>query len=102
MKSSNPLLAGLYASLYSLGLSGFAVLSTAVGIGWTLGPSHGGFNNWPTFLAYLGNVWFGMVIGVVFQVGPYVRAKQGYSAAQGNATPPPEQNQPVVQSPQHS
>lgn len=102
MKPTNPALAALYASLYALGLSAFTVFSTAVGIGWTLGPTHGGFNDWPSFVTYLGNVWFGMVIGIVFQVGPYARAKQGYTAAAnpGTTLPPPEQA--VVESPQHS
>jgi hypothetical protein len=91
----NPWLASLYAALYSWGLSAFAIISTAVGIGWTLGPTNGGFNDWPTFVTFAGHAWFGCVIGLVFQIGPYARARQGFTAAKGENTPPPEQNQPA-------
>jgi hypothetical protein len=84
----------LEAALYSWGLSAFAIVSTAVGIGWTLGPTNGGFNDWPSFVTFASHAWFGCVIGLVFQIGPYARARQGYTASQGGATPPPEQNQP--------
>lgn len=94
--SANPWIAALYAALYSWGLSAFAIVSTAVGIGWTLGPTNGGFNDWPSFVTFAGHAWFGCVIGLIFQIGPYARAKQAASAASGgNALPPPEQNQPI-------
>ena len=92
---TSPWLAALYAALYSWGLSAFAIISTAVGIGWTLGPGNGGFNDWPSFVTFASHAWFGCVIGLVFQIGPYARAQQGFSAAEGGkTTPPPEQNQP--------
>lgn len=87
--------ASLYAALYSWWLSAFSILSTCVGIGWALGPTRGGYNDWPTFVVYLSHVWFGCIIGLVFQVGPYARARQGYTAVKNGGPPPPEQNQPL-------
>lgn len=92
----NPWMQALYAALYSWGLSVFAIVSTAVGIGWTLGPTNGGFNDWPSFVTFASHAWFGCVIGLIFQIGPYARAKQGFSAATSGTTPPPEQNQPLA------
>jgi len=91
----NPWLAALYAALYSWGLSAFAIVSAAVGIGYSLGPANGGYNDWPTFVLFAKHAWFGCGIGLVFQIGPYVRAKQGFTAANNpDVAPPPEQNQP--------
>lgn len=75
--------------MYSFFLSCFTVASTAVGIGWTLGPENGGFNDYPSFVTYVGHVWFGMVIGIIFQVGPYVRAT-ATKMAQSPSDPPKE------------
>jgi hypothetical protein len=97
MKFRNPVLAALYAALYSWGLSAVAILSTMVGVGWSLGV-HGGFTDWPSFVAFMKVAWFGGLLGLFFQIGPYARAVQAHSAAQNsNTLPPPEQNQgPVV------
>lgn len=90
----------LLAYLYSLALSAWAVVTTMVIAGWALGPANGGFSDGPTFLTYMGHVWFAGVLGLVFSIGPYARAKQGYTAAAtGTVAPPPEQNQPPAAAP---
>jgi len=96
IKFSNPWMAALYAALYSCFISAFTIVSTAIGVGLTLGPKNGGFDDLTTFITFMSHAWFGCVLGFVFQVGPYVRAKQGFTASKnGGATaPPPEQNQP--------
>jgi hypothetical protein len=96
MTSKKPWLNGLYAALYSWGISAFTIVSTAVGIGYSLGV-HGGFTDPATFVEFIKNAWFGCLIGLIFQVGPYVRGKQGFAAAADGKTPPPEQNQAGVQ-----
>jgi len=96
-KITNPWLAALQAALYSWYISIFTILSAIIATGWALGvgtPSQpaGGFNDWPTFVIFMKHVWFAGLIGLIFQVGPYARAKQAASAASGgNALPPPEQ-----------
>ena len=69
------------------------------GVGWTLGPQNGGFNDWPTFVTFMSHAWFGGVIGLIFQIGPYARARQGFTAVTSDTTPPPEQNQPPANPP---
>jgi hypothetical protein len=91
--AKNPWLQALYAAMYSFGLSAFAVFSTMAAVGWSMGADKGGFNNWPTFLAFMSSNWFAGVFGLVFQIGPYARARQGYTAVTSGTTPPPEQNQ---------
>ena len=98
-KITNPWIAALYAALYSWGISIFTILSTMVAVGFTLGvgtPQRpaGGFDDWPTFVTFMSHAWFAGVIGLVFQLGPYARAKQGFTAATSGTLPPPEQNQP--------
>lgn len=84
----------ILAYLYSLALSAWSVITTMVVAGWALG-ANGGFTDWPTFVTFIGHTWFAGLIGLVFSIGPYARAKQGYTAAATGATsPPPEQNQP--------
>jgi hypothetical protein len=85
----------ILAYLYSLALSVWSIAVAMATTGWALGPSNGGFNDWPTFLVYLSHTWFAGVIGLVFSIGPYARGQQAYNAAKGGVTqPPPEQNQP--------
>lgn len=91
---SNPTLAALYAALYSYALSAWSVALAMATTGWALGPANGGFNDWPTFVTFLGHTWFAGIVGLVFSIGPYARARQGFTAAKGDGTPPPEQNQP--------
>lgn len=90
----NPWLAALQASLYSWALSAWVVATMMVTIGWSLGPTNGGFNDWPSFERYIAHVWFAGVVGLLFNIGPYARAKQGFTAAVSGTAPPPEQNQP--------
>lgn len=96
MISKKPWLNCLYAALYAWYMSAFTIVSVAVGIGFSLGV-HGGFTDPLSFVAYMKNAWFGCLIGLVFQVGPYVRGRQGFSAAANGTTPPPEQSQTGVQ-----
>lgn len=84
----------LFAYLYALALSAWSVLTTMVIAGWALGGSNGGFNDWPTFVTFLGHTWFAGILGLVFSIGPYARARQGYTAVTNGTSPPPEQNQP--------
>lgn len=93
-KITNPWLAALYAALYSWYISTFTIASAIVAVGWQLGPNNGGFSDWPTFVTFMSHAWFAGVIGLVFQLGPYARAKQGFTAAASGTLPPPEQNQP--------
>ena len=97
-----PPIAAIYAALYSWALAAWTVITMMVTVGWQLGPQHGGFNDWPTFLTFMKLTWFAGVIGLVFSIGPYARAKQAFTAAAspGTTLPPPEQNQPTSQSPQ--
>lgn len=84
----------LLAYLYSLALSAWSVLTTMVIAGWALGAGNGGFNDWPTFVTFLGHTWFAGILGLVFSIGPYARAQQAHAAAaNGTTPPPPEQNQ---------
>ena len=71
----NPWMQALYAALYSWGLSVFAIVSTAVGSDgrWA---DHGGFTI-GRFVTFANHASFGCVIGLIFQIGPYARAKQG-------------------------
>jgi hypothetical protein len=91
----NPWLASLLAALYSLGLSAWSVVAAMALTGWSLGPANGGFNDWPSFVTFFGHTWFAGVLGLVFSIGPYARARQGFTAAKGENAAPPEQNQPL-------
>lgn len=49
----------------------------AEGIGYALGPAHGGYNDWPSLVTFNSHAWFGVALAFFFGIGPYVRAKQG-------------------------
>jgi hypothetical protein len=91
----NPWLQALYAALYSYGLAAWSVVLAMATTGWALGPANGGFNDLPTFLVFLKHTWFAGILGLVFSIGPYARARQGFTAAKGENSPPPEQSQPA-------
>ena len=94
MKLSAPWAAAVEAALYSSALSAWSVLAAMVATGWALGPANGGFNDWPTFVTFFSHTWFAALIGLAFSIGPYARAKQGFTASQNpSVSPPPEQNQ---------
>lgn len=94
-KMNFPTKQAILAYLYSLGLSAWSVLAAMAATGWALGPTNGGFNDWPSFVTFFGHTWFAGIIGLIFSIGPYARAKQGFTAASGGTLPPPEQNQPA-------
>ena len=95
-----PTTQAIYAYLYSLALTVWGTVAVMVTTGWALGAQNGGFNDWPTFVTFFGHTWFAGIIGLVFSIGPYARAQQGYNAAKGGVTPPPpEQNQPPKPTP---
>lgn len=73
--------AAIRSFLISQLLGIWSMTVAAVGIGWSLGPNNGGFNDWPTFVQFLSHAWFGIMLGVFFGIGPYFRAKQGSDAA---------------------
>lgn len=69
--------------LVSQGLQLWATTVAAVGIGYSLGPANGGFNDFASFEGYMSHAWFGIVLAAVFGLGPFYRAKQGSDAATG-------------------
>jgi len=73
--------AALQSFLVAQALGLWSMTVAAVTIGYTLGPTNGGFNDGPSFLVYMGHAWFGILLGAVFGIGPFYRAKQGGDAA---------------------
>ena len=69
------------AYLISQGFQAWAVIVAVATVGYSLGPANGGYNDWPTFVTFASHAWFGVVIALVFGIGPYARAKQGGDAA---------------------
>ena len=73
--------AAIQAFLISQAYQAWAVVVAVVTVGYSLGPAQGGFNDWPSFVTFASHAWFGVVIALVFGIGPYARAKQGGDAA---------------------
>ncbi len=77
------------AMLVSFALSTSTAFSGVVGAGYALGPGTaanplGGFNDWPTFVTFMGHAWFGIIFALIFQVGPYAR----FFVTRAQQTPP--------------
>lgn len=73
--------AAVQAYLVSQGYQAWSVVLAVATVGYSLGPANGGYNDWPSFVAFAGHAWFGVAIALVFGIGPYARAKQGGDAA---------------------
>lgn len=67
-------------------LQGLTVAAT--GIGYTLGSTNGGFNDWNSYVVFMSKAWFGIMLGAFFGIGPYVHAnvvaKNGNGNGNGN------------------